>query len=194
METGTVVIPLGYQPVGFPGGSWVQVNDIARNQIGWTSAGGEFVSCNIDLTGLPSVAFQPPPTKQPPKTDPSAPLGDGPPNLVIDANFTSEYLLRFYAHDTNVGENDGKGITAVEFSVLDENGEEVQFNSEETAGFCIFGGGEPDCNPWELDNGVYVWPSTGEPVHNETYTLNVRVILDDGNEGNWNYELTVDLD
>jgi hypothetical protein len=80
--------------------------------------------------------------------------------------------------------------------VKDTDGNIVQSNSEETPGFCIFGGGEPDCNPWKLDNGVYVWSSTGEPVHDETYTLNVRVILDDSSqgEGNWTYQLTISVD
>jgi len=196
MESGTVLIPLGYNPVGYPGGSWVQVNDTAHNKIGWVSAGDQYVACNVDLTGLPTVVVDPPPAKEPPKTDPSGSDGDGPDNLVIREDFNQDYLLRFYAHDTNVGEKDGKGITAVEFTVTDENGDVVQSNSEETAGFCIFGGGEPDCNTWLLEDSVYKWPSTGEPVKDGVYELQVHVILDDDSngDGNWTYQLTINVD
>jgi hypothetical protein len=194
METGTVLIPIGYNPTGFPGGSWVQVNDTARNQIGWTSAGEEFVSCNIDLTSLPSVAVDPPPPPAPPRIGNSGSAGDGPDNLVVDEDFDEDFLLQFYAHDVNYGDEDGDGIIAVEFTIQDSDFNVVHSNSEETPGFCVFGGGEPDCNTWLIEDSVYKWRSTGEPVRDGVYVLRVRVIMDDSGEGNWNYELTVDLD
>ena len=195
LEAQTVLIPQGYNPIGVPSGPWVQVREPQANLIGWVSAAEQFVSCNIDLTGLPSVAVDPPPPPPPPKTGNSAPDGDFPDNLVFREDFNRDYLLRLFVHDVNVGEDDGDGITAVEFTIEDANENVVHSNSEETPGFCIFGGGEPACNTWLFEDDVYKWPSTGEPVKDGVYKLSVHVILDDDSQGdgNWSYELTVDV-
>ncbi len=66
LPEGTRLRPIGFNPVGIPGGPWAQVEDPANNQIGWVSAGTQFISCNIDLTTLPSVAVAPPPPPPPP--------------------------------------------------------------------------------------------------------------------------------
>ena len=195
LEPQTVLIPQSYNPIGVPGGPWVQVREPQANLIGWVSAGEQFVSCNIDLTDLPSVAVNPPPPPPPPKTGNSAPDGTFPDNLVFREDFNRDYLFRLYTHDLNVGEDDGDGITAVEFTIQDANKHVVHSNSEETPGFCIFGGGEPACNTWLLEDYIYKWPSTGEPVKDGVYELRVHVILDDDSngDGNWSYELTVDV-
>ena len=195
LEPQTVLIPQGYNPVGVPGGPWVQVRELQANLVGWVSAGEQYVACNIDITGLPSVAVDPPPPPAPPKTGNSGSDGDGPDNLVIREEFNQDYLLRFYAHDVNFGEEDGDGIASVEFTIQDANDNVVHSNSEETSAFCVFGGGEPVCNSWLLEDYIYKWPSTGEPVKDGVYILRVRVILDDDSQGdgNWSYELTVDV-
>jgi hypothetical protein len=196
LEPQTVLVPQGYNPVGVPGGPWVQVREPQANLIGWVSAGEQYVDCNIDLTSLPSVAVEPPPPPAPPKTGNSAPDGSFPDNLIFQEDFNRDYLYRLYAHDINVGEEDGDGIAAIEFTIRDAEGNLVHSNSEETPGFCVFGGGEPACNTWLLDEYVYKWASTGIPVEDGVYELRVRVILDDDSQGdgNWSYELTVDLD
>ena len=196
LEPQTVLIPQGFNPVGVPGGAWVQVREPQANLIGWVSAGEQYVDCNIDLTGLPTVAVDPPPPPAPPKTSNSAPDGSFPENLIFRDDFDREYLYRLSAHDINVGEDDGDGIASIEFTIRDSDGNVVHSNSEETPGFCVFGGGEPDCNTWLLEDYVYKWPSSGIPVEEGVYELRVRVILDDDSQGdgNWSYELTVDLD
>ena len=196
LDPQTVLIPQGYNPVGVPGGSWVQVREPQANLIGWVSAGEQYVDCNIDLTSLPSVAVEPPPPPAPPKTGNSAPDGSFPDNLIFKEDFDRDYLYRLYAHDINVGEEDGDGIASIEFTIRDADGNVVHENSEETPGFCVFGGGEPACNTWLLEDYVYKWPSTGIPVEDGVYELRVRVILDDDSQGdgNWSYDLTVSLD
>jgi hypothetical protein len=195
LEPQTVLIPQGYNPEGVPGGSWVQVREPQADLIGWVSAGTQFVSCNIDITGLPEVAVEPPPPPPPPDTRSTGSDGFGPENLVVQADFDDDYLLRFYAHDVNVGEDDGDGIVSVEFTIKDANNNVVHSNSEETAGFCIFGGGEPNCNTWLVEDYVYKWPSTGIPVEDGEYDIQIRVIMDDDSQGdgNWTYDLTVDV-
>jgi len=196
LEPQTVLFPQGYNPVGVPGGTWVQVREPQANLIGWVSAGEQYVDCNIDLTSLPSVAVEPPPPPAPPKTGNSAPDGSFPDNLIFTEDFDRDYLYRLYAHDINVGEGDGDGIASIEFTIRDADGNEVHSNSEETPGFCVFGGGEPNCNTWVFEDYVYKWPSTGIPVEDGVYELRVRVILDDDSQGdgNWSYDLTVSLD
>jgi len=47
-----------------------------------------------------------------------------------------------------------------------------------------------------LEDSVYKWPSTGEPVKDGVYELQVHVILDDDSngDGNWTYQLTINVD
>lgn len=190
----TSVIPLGYNPTGIPGGPWVQVEDQANDLIGWVSAGDQYVSCNIDLTSLPSVAVAPPAPPPPPNTDNSTPDGTFPESFVWEADFDSQYFVRFLVHDTINGETkDGEGITEVNFQVLDESGNLVYERTERQAGFCIFGGGEPNCNPWILEDFVYMWEEGGEPVKEGDYKLLIVVIAESGNQGNWNYDVSVNL-
>ncbi len=190
----TILEPLGYNPEGIPDGAWAQVKEPGANQIGWVSAGNQYISCNIDLTSLPSVAVVPPPQPQPPRADNSTPDGTFPPNFVWEADFDSQYLVRFKVYDTNSEEtDDGDGIAEVSFQVLDENGDEVYQRTERQAGFCIFGGGEPDCNPWVFEDSTYKWTSGGEAVREVTYTLLIVVTATSGDQGNWNYEVEIDL-
>jgi hypothetical protein len=103
-------------------------------------------------------------------------------------------LLRLYAYDSNTGSTeDGAGISEVIFTVTDADGNQVLENSEGTAGFCVFGGGEPDCMPWVFEDFVYKWTPGGELIVDGSYELEVRVILDSTEEGNWRYQVEVDL-
>jgi hypothetical protein len=187
--------PIGFNPEGVPGGSWAQVQDESVNQIGWVSAGSQFISCNIDLASLPSVAVPPPPPPPPPNTETSAPDGTFPENLIWEDDFDSNFLLRLYAYDSDTGSTeDGAGISEIIFTVTDADDNVLLENSEGTAGFCVFGGGEPNCNPWVLEDFVYKWTPGGEVIEDGTYLLSVRVILDSQiDEGNWRYDLTIDL-
>jgi hypothetical protein len=189
----TQLIPLAYNPTGIPGGPWVQVKEEGGNETGWVSAGEQFVSCNIDLTSLPSANVAPPPPPPPPKTDNSTPEGDAPDNLVSEADFNSQYFVRMRAHDTDEGEKDGDGIDHVTFQVKDADGNLVYERTENTAGYCIFGGGEPECNPWTLENYVYKWKPGGEAVKEGKYELAVHIEATNGDQGNWTYQVELKL-
>jgi hypothetical protein len=195
LEAQTRLVPLGYNPVGIPGGPWVQVQVEGQNEIGWVSAGPDFVSCNIDLTRLPPVNVPPPPPPPPPETDNSAPDGSFPDNMIFEADFDSQFFVRMRVHDENVGNDDGDGVSEVTFTVRDEDGNQVYQHSEQTAGYCIFGGGEPTCNPWVFEDFTYKWEAGGDPVEEGTYELRVHVVLDDpeSDEGDWGYEVQINL-
>jgi hypothetical protein len=193
LEANTQLVPLAYNPTGIPGGPWVQVKEKGGDEIGWVSAGEQFVSCNIDLSSLPSVKVAPPPPPPPPKTDNSTPEGDAPDNLVSEADFNSQYFVRMRAHDTNAGEKDGDGIDHVTFQVSDADDNLVYERTENTAGYCIFGGGEPECNPWVLEDYAYKWKSGGEAVKEGNYELAVQIVTTNGDEGNWRYQIELKL-
>jgi hypothetical protein len=192
-EANTRLVPLAFNPTGIPGGPWVQVKEEGGDEIGWVSAGEQFVSCNIDLSSLPSVNVAPPPPPPPPKTDNSTPEGDAPDNLISEADFSSQYFVRMLAHDTSVGEKDGDGIDHVTFQVKDADGNQVYERTENTARYCIFGGGEPECNPWVLENYVYKWEPGGEAVKEGNYELAVQIVATNGDEGKWTYEVELKL-
>ncbi len=190
----TVVIPTGYNPVGIPGGPWVQVRDPGANEVGWVSAGDQFVSCNIDLTTLPSVAVPTPAPPPPPEANNSTPDGTFPDNFIWEADFNDRYFVRFNVYDTNSGGTaDGDGISEVSFQVLDGDGNQVYQRTERQSGFCIFGGGEPDCNPWVFEDNVYKWNAGGELVNNAQYRLLIVVTASSGDQGNWNYDIDLTL-
>lgn len=190
----TILEPLGYEPQGIPGGPWLQAYDRVNNQIGWVSAGSQFIACNIDLTTMPAVAVAPPAPPAPPNTTNSTPDGTFPPNFVWEADFNKGYFLRFRVFDTNVGgTKDGDGIQSVSFQVLDADGKEVYQHTERKAGYCIFGGGEPSCNPWLLEDFIYVWKEGGEPIREGNYKLLIVVSAASGEQGNWNYDVEVKL-
>lgn len=190
----TVLIPTGFNPVGVPGGPWVQVTEATSNQTGWVSAGEQYVSCNIDLTTLPSVNVPTPEPPKPPEANNSTPDGTFPPNFVWEADFNDEYFVRFKVYDTNsVETEDGSGISEVSFQVLDSDGSEVYQRTEGTSSYCIFGGGEPDCNPWVYEDNAYKWNAGGEPIEAGQYKLLIVVTATSGEQGNWNYDIDLEL-
>lgn len=193
LPANTALIPLAFNPTGIPGGPWVQVREVQGDEIGWVSAGEQFVSCNIDLTNLPSVNVAPPPPPPPPQANNSTPEGDGPDNLLFEADFNSQYFVRIRAHDTNVGDQDGDGIESVTFTLRDSQVNVVYERTEQTAGYCIFGGGEPQCNPWVLEDYLYKWTPGGDLVEEGSYELAVNIVMANGDEGNWRYQINLDL-
>ncbi len=83
--------------------------------------------------------------------------------------------------DNGTGNNrDGDGIRNVDLSVIDSDGREVQRKREGAAGYCAFGGGEPNCNTYVFADHNDRWPN-GDPVrHGEDYTLRAVVTARDG--------------
>jgi hypothetical protein len=187
LETGTRLEPLGFNPVGVPGGPWVQVRVEGQDLTGFVSAGAQFVSCNLELNSLPEVAVAPPPPPPAPQVAESAPEGSFPETWQWELDFNPIYLLRVKVFDTLTGSTgDGDGIAEVAFTVIDPDGAVVLQRTEQTAGFCIFGGGEPNCNPWIIEDYVYKWQPGGAPAVSGDYQVNAVAQSTDGLEtGNW---------
>lgn len=114
--------------------------------------------------------------------------------LIGKVHFSRGYLMRMEAY-TPDGSQDGDGIQRVTFTISDANGTVYQ-HSEQTAGYCIFGGGEPDCNPWPQQNGQVVWGAGGPPVQPGTYSVQIEVEPTSANGdasqfGEWIFTITV---
>jgi hypothetical protein len=92
--------------------------------------------------------------------------------------FTTRLWFRVYAHKPLESKVDGEGIERVDFTILNSDGNEVYFRQEETAGYCAFSGGEPDCVILDFAEQQYIWPDGGKMVSG-TYTLNVVVTATD---------------
>ena len=198
LEQGTTLTPIGFNPVGVPGGSWVQVQDPAANDVGWVSAGAQFVNCSIDLNGLPPVDVPLPPPPPPPSFASSAPDGTIHPDWVTELIYDPDFLVRLLAYDTQdygsgPGAQDGDGIVTVTFQVIDPNGEEIWTRVEEFPAYCIFSGGEPDCNPWVIEDYFFRWGTGGPVVMDGEHHLSIVAVAEDGDTSNWNIDLDIDL-
>ena len=151
-----------------------------------------------EATTAPPTATLAPPTATatranlPPNVENDAPGGSFPEdgtvffNIIVDPVF----LFRMDVRDNTVDPNvEGAGIDSVGFSISG-NGIDY-FREERTAGFCVFGGGEPTCNPWPRNEfGQLTWGAGGPVVQSGEYFVNMTVTADRSDDdfgGNWNW-------
>ena len=204
LKKGTEFVPIGFEPQGVPGGPWVQAQVESTNQTGWVSAGEQFVSCNLEPATLPEVDVPPPPKGVPPRVGTGAVDGDNIDSFRFSLDYNPDYFVHMYvfrSDDENEvfsANKDGRGVISVEFIVntlVSPNnvGEEHYRRTEMNPGYCIFAGGEPDCNPWVFENGQYKWSAGGESVEEGNYRLTINVTAEDGEVGNWLIDITIDL-
>lgn len=101
------------------------------------------------------------------------------------------FLLRARVWDSQTGTDDGAGIETVTFTVSEDpsHSHPVWQRVEEFPAYCIFSGGDPHCNEWLVEEGVFLWPN-GVPVESKTYHVRIVARTTDGEEGNWRFTLT----
>src|SRR6185503_16679581 len=196
LPANSVVNPLGFAPQGIPGGSWAYVQDPATQDKGWVSAGSQFISCNVELTTLPSVAFgTPPPPPLPSSAQSSDPDGNG---FCIDASddiecvgvFSAESLFQFqmFRNGIELGENDG--VEQVTFAVK-KDGVPVYSIVEVNVSYCVFGGNGP-CNSWVVEDGVFKWTAGGTPIEPGEYEMEATSTVN-GESSRWAVFFTLTL-
>lgn len=95
--------------------------------------------------------------------------------------FVSDALVfQVEALDPGAGGSDGDGIQNVDLWIYGPDGNEVYHRTENTAHYCAFAGGEPDCNLFDLrDNDR--WPD-GPPIEDGFHTLRWRANAKDGRQ------------
>ncbi len=150
----------------------------------------------------------PPPTNTPLPEDPTVPgFGDphgligqivlpgysGPVNPPV---FTDRIVFRLKVYDPDKGRQDGAGIISVDMSIVDPSGKTVQSRTERTAGYCVFGGGEPNCVIWNFHEHNNAWPD-GTPVcTGDNYQANMNVHAADANKDGafWGFNFSISGD
>ena len=182
------VTPLGFAPKGIPSGSWAYVQDSASQDKGWVNAGPQYIACNVDVTALSQMAFDPPSPPALPDTSQASPgpgtCGQG--GIFSDngvdvydcaVEFLDNGFIQFKVLK-NGGEigRDG-GVQNVNFSVA-QNGDTVYNHTESNAPYCIFGG-DDRCNSWVLEDYIYKWEAGGQLVEKKEYTVSITATLDD---------------
>jgi len=182
----TIVVPLGYNSKGIPGGSWVMVLDPSSQLIGWVNAREISVACNSDITALPKVAVEPPPLPKPPSAQSSSVEGacgaggiSGNNGNIFDCalKFTEEGGLPIQFIVIKDGLEIGKpdGVEKVEFRVR-KNGKEIYSRAETNKDYCFFGGDGP-CDSWVLEDYVYKWEPGGAAVEEGNYEVQIDATL-----------------
>ena len=94
--------------------------------------------------------------------------------------------------DANVGTNDGDGIENVTFTILDPNGNPVHERTENNAGYCVFGGGEPDCDVLSLAEYDAHWPG-GAQITNGLHTVTIDINPYNGSNVVWMWSFEIAL-
>lgn len=153
------------------------------------------------LPPTPTPEASPTATATPPPPPPlvlngSQPQGTAP--VVGQLTYDNAYLLRIDARRSGGPEEPGWGIDSVEFRVSSSTVSDLYVHTEENPGYCIFGGGEPACNPWPQVDGVYRWGEGGPPVEPGSYFVQVQFNFtlesDDGSgisEGFWSFSFDI---
>ena len=188
LPANSLVTPLGFAPQGVPGGSWAYVRDTATQDEGWVSAGAQYISCNVELAALPSVAFGTPPPFFPSTSQVSPGPGtcgqggitsDNTGDVYdCDVKFSDDFLIQMIIlkNGQEIGEADG--VQNVSFSVNIKDGDTIYSHTENNQPYCIFGG-DSTCNPWVVEDSVVKWEAGGAILETGDYTISITPTLDD---------------
>lgn len=106
---------------------------------------------------------------------------------------TTDLVFLAEARNPSLGDEDGAGISTVDFAIFDSNGTEVYRRTEERSRYCAFSGGEPDCVIFRFADTNFTWPGTGLPIQNGLHTLVVTVNAADGNSWSGQAEFNIQL-
>jgi hypothetical protein len=196
LKANDVVTPLGFIPEGIPGGIWVYIEESATLRRGWVSAGSDYVSCNIDVSTLPAVAYGTPPPFFPTTAQASPGTGNG---FCVDPDsgfecigfFSDAALFQFQLFRNGRELSQDDGVEPISFTVT-RNDNQVYRHVENNFPYCIFGDSGGACNSWVYEDGVYKWEAGGDPVKSGRYKVGVDVTVD-GDDSHWEAEFRVDV-
>ena len=106
--------------------------------------------------------------------------------------FRERMVFQVEVRDRSVGPNDGDGIDNVRFTITDVRGRQVHFRQENNAGYCVFGGGEPDCNVWVFAESGFRWPD-GELLFPGNYSVVIDITPQQAEPVSWFWSFNVEL-
>ncbi|MCB0198156.1 MAG: hypothetical protein KDJ65_39815, partial [Anaerolineae bacterium] len=91
---------------------------------------------------------------------------------------TTDLVFQVKAYDTGFGPNDGDGIDFVEMIIRNSHGEVIHSRNEQNAAYCLFSGGEPDCNRLplnQIDSGTYTLQAIAHAVNGQTQSIETTI-------------------
>lgn len=109
--------------------------------------------------------------------------------------FRDRIVFRVEVFDTREGLQDGAGIQDVDFKIVKEDGSNdvVHERTERTAGYCVFGGGEPDCNILVFAESDNRWPG-GEQITSGEYLAEIDINPENGDSTQWRWRFNIETD
>jgi hypothetical protein len=112
-----------------------------------------------------------------------------------DVTFRDRLVFRVEVYDPGKGNYDGAGIKEVDIRIFGPNSYEPDNPNHErierTAGYCVFGGGEPDCNVFNLKDN-HRWPETDHDIVNGYHAVRIVITTDDDRQETWNWSFEID--
>jgi hypothetical protein len=105
--------------------------------------------------------------------------------------FKDSVVFQVEVFDETVGKRDGDGIASVTFSISDESGKVVHSRTENTAGYCVFGGGEPDCTVWQFYKQGNRWPG-GAALRYGTHDVRITIKPKKGASVTWFWSFRIE--
>jgi hypothetical protein len=125
----------------------------------------------------------------------TVPLGSRSQGMVGELLITEETLFQLEVYDSRAGDFDGAGIERVTFEIFGPDGF-YYFKEERTSPYCVFNGAGR-CDPWRLEDDQVLWPD-GTPVVAGEYSAQIVAVAltpdaDGDNDGNWNFDVTIEL-
>ncbi len=110
--------------------------------------------------------------------------------------FRDRIVFRVEVFDTRAGLVDGDGIQDVTFQIVADAGnrEVVYERQEKNPGYCVFGGGEPNCNVLIFSESGNRWPEPfGGEILNGQYLAIIDIVPVDGEPAQWRWRFNVEI-
>ena len=107
--------------------------------------------------------------------------------------FRDRLVFRVEVYNPSKGNEDGAGIEKVKITIerLDDN-QIVHERTENNAGYCVFGGGEPDCNVLVFAQSNNRWPEKGQPsIENGLHKAFIEITTKDNETEEWNWSFWI---
>lgn len=106
--------------------------------------------------------------------------------------FRDRMVFRIEVFDTTDGRPhpDGYGIRNVVFRITDDNDDLVYEKTENNAGYCVFGGGEPNCLVWVFADRQWRWPN-GTDILDGDYLATMTITPSHGEKATWRWRFQI---
>jgi hypothetical protein len=108
-----------------------------------------------------------------------------------DVTFRDRLVFNVKVFVPDKGNYDGAGIESVKIKIFDPNGEKVHERTENNAAYCVFGGGEPDCDVFYLKDHNK-WPEEGQrSIQNGEHRAEIDITTKDNQTETWNWRFFI---